>query len=542
MIEKEFIQRFSGLKRAFGFAHMNSAVRSQEGKLKPVYSWGVDPVTDEDYMSHLNGTKAIGIQPCDDEGKAMFGAIDIDDKQHSYKNFPYKKYLDIIARYNLPIVPVKSKSGGLHLFVFLNEPVDAKFIRKFFSNILFSLELPINIEIYPKQTMLGVDADGKKDKGQFINLPYFDKKERLALNLDGTEFTFEQFIAVVKENVYTQQQLEDFSIAHVKSLLQGGSEEFLDGPPCLQKLTQNFELEKLTDYRDRFLYNYMVFAKKKYPDDWTTKILEGARKYIKYDSVWGDNKVLEKIKSWGKETKGHLCNEDPIVNVCLKEECRIRKFGYLSDKKQTFPILSGLIKITYPEPEYTFNVQLPDGQEVKSIRAKNIKQIIIQDELRALIASAANFVAPKVKGSSFQEAMDSLFGPTISEEAPPKGTSPDELLEEYLREYVNGPQARTYASFRSGSTLIEGDCCYFKYRSFYDTLKNKEWKKDRAKTAEDMKRLFDAQFEIEKRFPKASGEKGSHPPILAVQLPMDKFTVDSVEIENVQIKNKTDIM
>ena len=36
---------------------------------------------DKDYEEHLNGKKSIGIQPCDDEGLAIFGAIDIDPQE-----------------------------------------------------------------------------------------------------------------------------------------------------------------------------------------------------------------------------------------------------------------------------------------------------------------------------------------------------------------------------------------------------------------------------------------------------------------------------
>ena len=77
--------------------------------------------TDIDYEEHLKGIKSIGIQPCTDEGKARFGAIDVD-------KYPIdrKFYLEIIQEKNLPIIPVLSKSGGLHLYVFTTEFVKQK--------------------------------------------------------------------------------------------------------------------------------------------------------------------------------------------------------------------------------------------------------------------------------------------------------------------------------------------------------------------------------------------------------------------------------
>ena len=521
--ERIFIEAFSGLKRNFGSADLKQIkIDPSSGKAKPVYEWAHRVLEDKDYIDHLEGKQSIGIQPCDDIGMAKFGAIDIDDKQHSYINFPYRTYLEIIAKNKLPLVPVKSKSGGMHLYLFLKEPVKAVFLRSFLEKLLFTLKLPPNIEIFPKQTELGKNADGDFVHGQFINLPYYNKTERTAFNLDGTFFTFDQFIEVIKANTYTADELEDFILEHTKTILEGGGEEFKDGPPCLQRLTK----EKLSDGRDRFLYNYMVFAKKKYPDNWEEMVRAAPSKYFQPDSNgvvdWTEDKTKKKINSWRKETKGHTCNEDPIFAVCMKAECRNRKFGYLSDKKKVFPALTGLQKITYAEPQYTFNVTLSDGQTTREVRAKNIKQIIELDNLRAIIGAAADLVPPKIKQNEFQDILDNLFPPKLVT-PPPKGTTPDELLEQYLLKYLIGPKAETFAAFKTGAVLLESGYAYFVYSSFFDTLKNKEWKEDRARTAEQMTKLFQAEFGVSKRFPKKTNDTHSHKPINVTKVPLDKF-------------------
>ena len=521
--ERKFIEAFTGLQRNFGTADLSKlSIDPSTGKAKPVYGWAHREITDRDYLNHLLGKQSIGIQPCDDRGMARFGAIDIDDKQHSYSNFPYKKYLDIIAEHNLPLVPVRSKSGGMHLYLFVKEPIRAVAIRNFLEGLLFTLKLPTNIEIYPKQTELGKDAEGNWNMGQYINLPYYKKTERVGFNLDGTRFTFDQFIDVVEANTYSADDLEQFNLDHTKKILNGGGEEFHDGPPCLAILTK----DKLTDGRDRFLYNYMVFAKKKYPDDWEKMVIAAPGKYFEPGTNgvidWTEEKTKKKLKSWARETKGHTCNEDPIQPVCMKAECRKRAFGYLSDKKRIFPALSGLQKITYKEPQYVFNVTLPDGQTTKEVRAKNIKQIIELDNIRAIIGAAADMVPPKIKQNEFQDILDNLFPPKLTT-PPPKGTSDDDLLEEYLGKYLNGPKAGTYAAFKTGAVLIEDQHAYFVFASFYNSLKNKEWKENRGKTAEEMKRLFNAEFGVNKRFPKKDREDKSHNPIAVTKVSLDKF-------------------
>ena len=48
----------------------------------------------------------------------------------------------------------------------------------------------------------------------------------------------------------------------------GTDPEFEDGPPCLALCSKR----KLDDGRDRFMYNYHVFVKMKYPDTWEQKV------------------------------------------------------------------------------------------------------------------------------------------------------------------------------------------------------------------------------------------------------------------------------
>src|SRR5210317_630177 len=396
---QEFIKNFTGLERNYGFCNISNGYEDPDtGKIRfknGDYGWSGKPITQFDYKQHLDGTKSIGIQPCNDSDLARFGAIDIDPK--IYKNLDVKYYLDIIQEKQLPLIPVKSKSGGLHLYLFTKELVRAKVIKDFLEDVLFLFKLPINTEIFPKKTKLGSDTKGNKVNGNFINLPYFGKKERVALDPSGKEIPFDVFLQCVELNKVDSNQIKKLSDNLIQKALTGGPEEFKDGPPCLAILSKN----KMTDGRDRFLYNYMVFAKKKYSDDWEKMVVAAPGKYFEPGANgvidWTETKTKQKLKSWARETKGHTCNEDPIQPVCMKAECRKRTYGYLSDKKRIFPALSGLQKITYAEPQYTFNVTLSDGQTTKEVRAKNIKQIIELGNIRAIIGAAADMIPPKIK-------------------------------------------------------------------------------------------------------------------------------------------------
>ena len=100
---------------------LTQSVDADKNKIKPNYEWAGRPITDNDYLDHLGGKKSIGIQPCRIDKTVQFGCIDIDPPD--YGTFKVENYLALFQQYKLPIVPILSKSGGLHCYVFLKEPI-----------------------------------------------------------------------------------------------------------------------------------------------------------------------------------------------------------------------------------------------------------------------------------------------------------------------------------------------------------------------------------------------------------------------------------
>ena len=142
---------------AYGTAELKNAKVDPEkgGKLvipKGDYGWTYQELTDDVYKRHLEGTLSIGVQPCNENSEAKFGVIDIDPKD--YVGFDRQYIIEKIQEYKLPLVPVLSKSGGLHLYLFMNEFVLATLIVSFLSNLLSLFKLKSNNEIFPKQTQL----------------------------------------------------------------------------------------------------------------------------------------------------------------------------------------------------------------------------------------------------------------------------------------------------------------------------------------------------------------------------------------------------
>jgi len=543
---KRYIKIFDGYRAAYGladFKHEEATVDPETGKIKPVYRWNYEPLTDKIYERHLEGALSIGVQPCNQNSEAKFGVIDIDPKD--YADFDKKFIIDKIQEYKLPLIPVLSKSGGLHLYLFMTEFVLATVIVSFLSNLLSLFKLKPNNEIFPKQTQLTKDPEtGMIKPGQFINLPYFKKSERLAINLDGVPFTFEQFIQVAEANTVNVEDLKNLTESMENKDLEGVDEEFDDGPPCLAHLSKIMRNPGF-DGKDRFMYNYHVFVKMKYGDNWQQKVMNAPVKYFEpaHANAWDKQTLNAKVRSWSKSEKGYTCTQSPLSEHCKKGICVKKKFGILAGSKGSYPVMANLRKIDIqPDPEYEFDVTKPDGIGKATVYCKSIEHLTDQRKRRNSIAIAAGFPPPIVKGDEDQINLTALFE-TQKIVSPPIGTSPKEKLHDVIHAKINGPKAMNDSSFKSGTVLIEEGFAYFRFEKFYDKLKAKNWKYSEDKTGVMMKTNYkkcDIDFLEQKRFPTKEKGKYNTPTKNIVMISIKEF--EDIKINHTIIKHNTEIM
>ena len=96
------------------------------------------------------------------DGRGVFGAIDVDiyDDQKLLERVVKQIYSE-----NLPLVPCYSKSGGLHLYLFSNEPFEYHEINNALTYYNQKLDIKAK-ELFPKQAYI----NGKFGNG--IALPY----------------------------------------------------------------------------------------------------------------------------------------------------------------------------------------------------------------------------------------------------------------------------------------------------------------------------------------------------------------------------------
>jgi hypothetical protein len=462
-----FKKIFTGLERAHGVTFVDKKGVDGE-KIKGKSFVKREAVTDDMWLKHLQGTEpSLGIIPINEENKCIWGCLDID----SYAGFDHQKLINKIKLLKLPLVVFRSKSGGAHVFCFTTVPVTAQLMR----DKLLSVSAVLGYggsEVFPKQ----VELKSEEDTGNFLNLPYFngDDTTRYAFLENGEAAGMSGFYDLYERNKLTPEALERLEIKRPES-------EFSDGPPCIESLTQN----KLTDGRDRVIYQYIQYAKRKWPEDWQNRINQFNYKY--FETPLDDKTIQDKIKFHGKKELGFKCNEEPMCNHCDKKLCRSRKFGIGGES--IFPELSDLQKVELDEPYYWVNV---DGERVK---LDNIDCLMDQRLFRRTVTKQINKKPSRIKPNEFDKYVDLLLAGVEIVKAP-QGSSILDQLQDHLEEFCTNRTAKSTTKediLRGNVWTHEGKHYFIFSKFFHGYLQRKKWGEKAQPTQQMLKEHCDCK-------------------------------------------------
>ena len=450
---------FKGLDRARGVTYVDK--KGEDGqKIKGKSFVTREKVTDDLWNKHLQGIEpSLGIIPINDDNKCRWGCIDID----SYAGFDHKKLINKIKELKLPLVVFRSKSGGAHVFLFTEVPVEAKIVR----DKLLSISAVLGYggaEVFPKQ----IELKSQDDTGNFLNLPYFNGNNttRYAFKDDGTAASLEEFYGIYNN-------VKQLDVGSIK--VERPQSEFSDGPPCLESLTQS----KLNDGRDRVIYQFIQYAKRKWPEEWPKKINQF--NYTHFVEPLEDKVIQDKIKFHSKKDLGFKCNEEPMCNHCDKNLCRTREFGIGGES--VFPSLTDLQKILLDEPYYWVNV---DGERVK---LDTIDYLMEQRLFRRTVAKQINKKPKRVTTKEFESYVDQLLQ-AIEEVEAPVGSSKIDQLSNHLEDYCiqRSIGSVTKKDILNGAVYTEENKHIFTFhRFFHGHLTKKKWKEDYQVTQQMLK-------------------------------------------------------
>jgi hypothetical protein len=395
---------FEGLDVAYG-QHRSDGERAdgkQEGK-----SFIVKKLLDNDlWQNHLDGKgPSLGIIPIMTDNTAKWGCIDID-----VYPIDYQKLINNIRKLHLPLVPCRSKSGGVHLFLFLKQKISAKLVRNKLREVAAFIGYS-TAEVFPKQSSILIS---KGDYGNFLNLPYYDSKKtrRYAYKDDGTAATYQEFL-----DLYEHHVVEEISKVTVK-ILEG---VIKDGPPCLQQLcTQGFP----EGTRNNGLFNIGVYLRKFDADNWKTLLEQHNRDYMKPPLAAQEVVIVQ--KQLEKKSYHYKCKEPPINTYCNATLCRTRKHGIQGDNG---PIdITSLAKLDTNPPVWFLQVGDDARLELQT------EELQIQHKFQRACMNTLNKMPPIVKPSVWQETITRLLDKqtviTVSDDGSVAGQ-----FEAYLQEF-----------------------------------------------------------------------------------------------------------
>ena len=141
-------------------------VYREDGKHKSETKAIMRDLTIDDYVEHLTqDKKQLTVSPLFTETEVYFGSIDID----TYKWDEQKKLNFLDKAIRLDLFPAQTKSGGIHLHTFTSEDegIKASFMINRLSYCRDELELPVDTEIFPKQS-----ERHKHKLGNGISIPF----------------------------------------------------------------------------------------------------------------------------------------------------------------------------------------------------------------------------------------------------------------------------------------------------------------------------------------------------------------------------------
>lgn len=133
------------------------------------------PVSVEAALAHLTHEgPSVGIAPVRADSTCSWGVLDID-----WQDMPEDNVQDLVNRLRTRCAAFRSKSLGLHIYVFTTEPVRAKLMHDYL--VALRRRLPKKIqgktEIFPKATQTAVTPDNEPTS---VNLPLYGTQRECA--------------------------------------------------------------------------------------------------------------------------------------------------------------------------------------------------------------------------------------------------------------------------------------------------------------------------------------------------------------------------
>lgn len=403
------------------------------------------PVTVELYTKHLNGTEGLGIIPVDREGLCSFAVLDVD-----VYGVDHKPVLNSIRNTGLPIVPFRSKSGGLHLYIFFGSPEKASVVIEHMKSIRILLMLDKKTEVFPKQAVLR-----EEEAGNWINLPYFNaaNTKQYVIGPQGEALTLEEAVDFCKRSAISVNTLE-------KEL---DNMPLADAPPCLQAIY----LRKTTHNRNNYLMSLGTYYKAKLGEDFEFALIEANNRLDNPIDIERLTKTV--ISSQKKRGYSYICKEEPICSICYKDRCKKRKYGVGGEL---------VSELTYGEFRQ-YNTDPPFYEWIvndRSLKFYDERDIMGQQEFRVLCFRILHILPVKLADQTWTGIVNTALSNVVVKEIDQANdVSSGSIFMEFLSEFLTKrAPAATKTQVLVDRVFFDSDvdAYIFKPKVFYHFLVN----------------------------------------------------------------------
>lgn len=453
------VARLAALFEGFADAHGTHGSPTRDGlkwEIKSTATTQRKPVTIELWRAHVAGKLPLGVIPIRADNTCCWGSIDVDQYDVNLLEI-----VERVEKSKFPLVPCRSKSGGLHLFLFLQTPLTASVTQGALREMAASLGLA-GSEIFPKQTTVLANKGGL---GNWMVMPYFGGtfgnklREQVGLRKSGGELTLGEFCSAAEAARVTETELTDAvakGTSHVAAAkgargkkMNGGAAErgpFGDGPPCLQHMARGGFPE---GGRNKALLHMGVYFKKSGAQDWAELLEKANQQYMKPALPSGE--VSGVVASLKKKDYEYLCKEEPMCSHCDAILCRTRKFGVGGGG--AVPLITGISKLDMDPPIWFVGVE---GEMIEC----TTEQLQNYQKFHALCMSELSKCYRGLKQDSWYGLVSTALANVDVIPAPPDAGTPgifQELLEDFCTDRARGEKKEDLFSGRPWQDDETGD-------------------------------------------------------------------------------------
>lgn len=474
-IARRFQALFSGFQERFG--QFDLASHTGEGKRTGRALTRNTGATSDDFAAHLAGKTGIGIIPLRSDDTIHFAAIDIDVYPAEQERRGLTHGDVALALMDTPMIVSRSKSNGVHVWLFAATPVPAKLATDYLRAQAAQLGVA-GCEVFPKQTT----RHSREDVGNWINLPYFgDTRKAVVPNKSGStismvEPTVEKFLDIAEAAAKLVD--EDYLRAHValpetQRDTIDESPMWQDGPPCLQALIagfperrdgikRKFDRGEITEDqynkqlaftnpqlteggRNKAFFNAGHYLRRRLSPHTTdigatTPEQQGALRralneaHVKWRVETGHEGIDREIDIIARQASkgkwGYSCSDEPLKGFCNRRLCLKRRYGVGSSPGEDQLQISGVTIIKGEERQYYMTV----GDT--RVFVPNVNALLTQREFARLVTNATDDVWLYMKENQYLQMIKTLLQNADVLE-PLAGVSDEEEVLHLLRDFVH---------------------------------------------------------------------------------------------------------